>query len=266
MPPMRSAWPAKRPHAAMLRGMRSSSWIALRAGAARSAAARLGRVGEGRRGALGGIPHLRGIPERGACAVRRGERSARYGLRRAGAFAPVGRLSLGVVGRRDTAPLPDGDAYGGIRPHGGSVGAISGHFPQRRGLGPDPGGHALRGQRRGRGARAEDLFPGFRTAAASAGQYALAGDARFDRGLYKVPGNREAAERYGIVVGTSHCEPMMRNNVGEWDEARYGAYNFVTNRAGVLRYWREQVLEVAADENIFTLGMAASTTVRWPGP
>ena len=73
--------------------------------------------------------------------------------------------------------------------------------------------------------------------------------------FYKVPGNREAAERYGIVVGTSHCEPMMRNNVGEWDEARYGAYNFVTNRAGVLRYWRERVLEVAADENIFTLGM-----------
>ena len=73
--------------------------------------------------------------------------------------------------------------------------------------------------------------------------------------FYKVPGNREAAERYGIVVGTSHCEPMMRNNVGEWDEARYGAYNFVTNRAGVLRYWRERVLEVADDENIFTLGM-----------
>lgn len=83
--------------------------------------------------------------------------------------------------------------------------------------------------------------------------------------FYRVPGNREAAEHYGIVVGTSHCEPMMRNNVGEWDEARYGAYNFVTNRAGVLRYWRERVLEVADDENIFTLGMRGIHDGRMAG-
>lgn len=73
--------------------------------------------------------------------------------------------------------------------------------------------------------------------------------------FYQVPGNREAAERYGIVVGTSHCEPMMRNNVGEWDESRFGAYDFASNRAGVLRYWRDRVEEVSHDENIFTLGM-----------
>lgn len=73
--------------------------------------------------------------------------------------------------------------------------------------------------------------------------------------FYRVPGNREAAERYGIVVGTSHCEPMMRNNVGEWDETRFGAYDFASNRTGVLRYWRDRVREVARDENIFTLGM-----------
>ena len=73
--------------------------------------------------------------------------------------------------------------------------------------------------------------------------------------FYRVPGNREAAARYGIVVGTSHCEPMMRNNVGEWDESRFGAYDFAANRTGVLRYWRDRVQEVAHDENIFTLGM-----------
>lgn len=73
--------------------------------------------------------------------------------------------------------------------------------------------------------------------------------------FYKVPGNREAASRYGIVTGTSHCEPMMRNNVGEWDSARYGDYNFASNRKGVLGYWRERVQEVSSDETIFTLGM-----------
>ena len=25
-----------------------------------------------------------------------------------------------------------------------------------------------------------------------------------------------AADSCGIVIGTSHCEPLLRNNVGEW--------------------------------------------------
>ena len=72
--------------------------------------------------------------------------------------------------------------------------------------------------------------------------------------FYKVPGNKEAAGKYGIVVGTSHCEPMMRNNVGEWDGS-FGEYDFSVNRAGVMAYWRERVEELAGDEVIYTLGM-----------
>ncbi len=34
----------------------------------------------------------------------------------------------------------------------------------------------------------------------------------------KYPENRELADEYGIVVGTSHCEPMMRNGTAEWGE------------------------------------------------
>ena len=83
--------------------------------------------------------------------------------------------------------------------------------------------------------------------------------------FYRVEGNREAARRYGIVVGTSHCEPMMRNNVGEWDPARYGAYDFAANRAGVERYWRERVREVSRDETLFTLGMRGIHDGRMAG-
>lgn len=32
----------------------------------------------------------------------------------------------------------------------------------------------------------------------------------------KYPENRELADAYGIIVGTSHCEPMMRNGTAEW--------------------------------------------------
>lgn len=32
------------------------------------------------------------------------------------------------------------------------------------------------------------------------------------------PENRENADDYGIIVGTSHCEPMMRNGTAEWGE------------------------------------------------
>lgn len=34
----------------------------------------------------------------------------------------------------------------------------------------------------------------------------------------KYPENRENADLYGVVVGTSHCEPMMRNGTAEWGE------------------------------------------------
>ena len=73
--------------------------------------------------------------------------------------------------------------------------------------------------------------------------------------FYKVEGNKEAAQKYGIFVGTSHCEPMMRNNVGEWDQKLYGSYDFTTNHQNVLDYWKERTLEVSGTDVITTLGM-----------
>ena len=35
--------------------------------------------------------------------------------------------------------------------------------------------------------------------------------------FYTIKGNKEAAQKYGIVVGTSRCEAMMRNNDGWGD-------------------------------------------------
>lgn len=73
--------------------------------------------------------------------------------------------------------------------------------------------------------------------------------------FYTVPGNKEMADSCAIVIGTSHCEPLMRNNVGEWKDAEWGAYDYVNNRENVLQYWKERVKEVRKYENIYTVGM-----------
>lgn len=73
--------------------------------------------------------------------------------------------------------------------------------------------------------------------------------------FYFVPGAKEIADSCGIVIGTSHCEPLMRNNVGEWDEVIRGRYNYITNKRQVQSYWIERLREVKKFENIYTIGM-----------
>jgi len=73
--------------------------------------------------------------------------------------------------------------------------------------------------------------------------------------FYMVPGAKEQADSCGIVVGTSHCEPMMRNNAGEWNRSERGAYNYITNKSGVQQYWTERLSEVNRYDNIYTVGM-----------
>lgn len=74
------------------------------------------------------------------------------------------------------------------------------------------------------------------------------------RPFYQIRGNAEAARDYAIVVGTSHAEPMMRNNVREWNDAR-GPFNWFENRDAMTAYWRERVEAVKGFENIYTIGL-----------
>ncbi|WP_345948964.1 glycosyl hydrolase 115 family protein [Mucilaginibacter sp. PAMB04274] len=73
--------------------------------------------------------------------------------------------------------------------------------------------------------------------------------------FYFVDGTKEAADKYGIILGTSHCEPMMRNSASEWDAAGTGRYNYVTNKDAVISYWADRLKELKGSENIFTIGM-----------
>ena len=70
-----------------------------------------------------------------------------------------------------------------------------------------------------------------------------------------VPGNAEMADAYAIIHATSHAEPMLRNNDREWDPGKRGAFNWLTNRRGLLDYWDQAVAGHAQFENIYTMGL-----------
>lgn len=75
--------------------------------------------------------------------------------------------------------------------------------------------------------------------------------------FFKVPGAKAVADSCGIAVGSSHCEPLLRCNTGEWDVSKRGRYNYITNKAEVQKYWAERLDEVKGSKggNMLTIGM-----------
>ena len=73
--------------------------------------------------------------------------------------------------------------------------------------------------------------------------------------FFLTKGNREAAKKYGIFIGASHCEPMACNAAGEWKIRGKGAYDYVNNSPAVYQFWEDRVKEVAGQEILYTLGM-----------
>jgi hypothetical protein len=71
----------------------------------------------------------------------------------------------------------------------------------------------------------------------------------------QISGNPETADAWAIVHATSHAEPMLRNNVREWDEKTRGPFNYTTNKSSLLAYWDQRVRESKDYENIYTVGL-----------
>ncbi|MBC7915856.1 MAG: glycosyl hydrolase 115 family protein, partial [Pyrinomonadaceae bacterium] len=74
------------------------------------------------------------------------------------------------------------------------------------------------------------------------------------KAFYHYPGNKKVAADYAIVVGSSHAEPMLRNNVGEWDKSM-GDFNYITNKEKIYNYWESRVKESKGNDAIYTMGM-----------
>ncbi|RVT79569.1 glycosyl hydrolase [Flavobacterium sufflavum] len=77
------------------------------------------------------------------------------------------------------------------------------------------------------------------------------------KAFFKIEGNKEMAQKYHILLGTSHAEPMLRNNVDEWKKETMGAFNYFTNSENINKYWQDRLNEVrdSKAEAVFTLGM-----------
>ena len=62
------------------------------------------------------------------------------------------------------------------------------------------------------------------------------------------------ADKYGIVMGTSHHEPMQRAQQ-EWKRYGKGAWNYQTNDSVLKQFWRKGIQNMGTHESIVTIGM-----------
>lgn len=69
------------------------------------------------------------------------------------------------------------------------------------------------------------------------------------------PKNKFIADKYAIVMTSSHCEPLLYNNTTEWDKKIHGEWNFITNREGINSILNKRVSENASFENAYVLAM-----------
>ena len=70
------------------------------------------------------------------------------------------------------------------------------------------------------------------------------------------PENGKLADRMGVIMGTSHHEPMARNHQ-EYARHRkeWGAWNYQTNQTKLDQFFREGIERMKGTEDIVTIGM-----------
>jgi hypothetical protein len=71
--------------------------------------------------------------------------------------------------------------------------------------------------------------------------------------------NARLADKWGIVMGSSHSEALLRNNVGEWNESAPpkgdGPWNYQTNAPAMNAYWDKRLVANGKYENFYTVGL-----------
>jgi hypothetical protein len=93
------------------------------------------------------------------------------------------------------------------------------------------------------------------------------------KAFYYYKQNPKVADDYAIVVGGSHCEPMLRNNVCEWAETyeeeykkKPGEWRYDVNKDEIYKYWDDRIKEAVNYESVFTVGMRGVHDGSMPGP
>jgi hypothetical protein len=80
------------------------------------------------------------------------------------------------------------------------------------------------------------------------------------------PLNKFVADTFGIIMGSSHIEPLLRNCTtnGEWAKEGVGEFNYQTNAANVYKFWEKRVIENGMFENVYTLGKRGAEDQAMP--
>lgn len=68
------------------------------------------------------------------------------------------------------------------------------------------------------------------------------------------PQNAVLADEYGIVMGTSHHEPLTRAHA-EWEKSALGKWDFNTNSENLKKFWTEGMKRMGTTETIVSIGM-----------
>lgn len=68
------------------------------------------------------------------------------------------------------------------------------------------------------------------------------------------PENPRLADEYGVIMSTSHHEPMMRAH-DEWYRFNGGQWNYKTNKEKLQEFWRGGIERMGNYESVVTVGM-----------
>lgn len=73
--------------------------------------------------------------------------------------------------------------------------------------------------------------------------------------FYQIPRNKDVADRYGIIITASHCEPLLLNTASEWQKDRYGDWNYNTNSERIDSVLNARVVETSPYENAYVIAL-----------
>ncbi|MCQ5170022.1 glycosyl hydrolase 115 family protein, partial [Streptococcus oralis] len=70
-----------------------------------------------------------------------------------------------------------------------------------------------------------------------------------------MPENKLVADTFAIVMGSSHCEPLLLKTASEWHSKTMGPWDYNANEDKINEVLGNRVKENCAYENVYTLAL-----------
>lgn len=71
----------------------------------------------------------------------------------------------------------------------------------------------------------------------------------------QIPENKLVADTFAIVMGSTHCEPLLLNTASEWNEKTMGHWDYTTNKDKINEVLSKRIKENKSYENVYTLAL-----------